>query len=90
MDLYSIGDFTIEDLQKKVSPLTEKRELLRKQIEELTKEPKQDLSALKETISSIPDILDSGNFDDIKQLINELITKIEVDGDNLTIFWDFY
>lgn len=90
MDLYAIGDFSIDELQKKVKPLTEKRENLKKQIEALTDEPRQNLSNLKETISSISDILDNGSFDDIKHLIDVLISKIEIDGDNLTIYWDFY
>lgn len=90
MDLYTIGDFSIEELQKKATPLTEKRDSLKKQIEELSDEPQKSLEELKETIKNISDIIDNGTFDDIKHLIDELIIKVEIDGDDITIFWDFY
>ena len=90
MDLYTIGDFSIEELQRKATPLTEKRESLKRQIEELTDEPKKSIDELKKTVRNIPDLIDNGTFDDIKQLIDELIMKVEIDGDDITIFWDFY
>jgi len=90
MDLYTIGDFSIEELQKKATPLNEKREALKKQINELADVPKKSIEELKKTIESIPNIIDNGNFDDIKQLVDDLIIKIEIDGDNIQIFWDFY
>lgn len=90
MDLYTIGDFSIEELQRKATPLTEKRESLKRQIEELADEPKKSIDELKNTIKNIPDLIDNGTFDDIKQLIDELIMKVEIDGDDITIFWDFY
>ena len=90
MDLYTIGDFSIEELQKKVTPLTEKRDSLKKQIAELTHEPKKSIEELKATIKNISDLIDNGSFDDIKQMIDDLIIKVEIDGDNIQIFWDFY
>lgn len=89
MDLYTIGDFSIEELQKKATPLNEKRDALKKQIAELTEEPKKPIEEMQKTILSIGDVIDHGNFDDIKQLIDDLIIKVEIDDEDITIFWDF-
>lgn len=90
MDLYTIGDFSIEELQNKVLPLTEKRNLLKSQIEEFLEEPKDNMEELKKAVSSISDILDNGDFFQIRQLIDILINRIEIDGEDITIHWDFY
>ena len=90
MDLYTIGDFSVEELQKKATPLNEKRDALKKQIAELTDEPKKPIEEMQKTILSIGDVIDHGNFDDIKQLIDDLIVKVEIDGEDIQIYWDFY
>lgn len=90
MDLYTIGDFSIEELQSKVLPLTEKRNLLKSQIEELIEKPKDNMEELKKAVSSISDVLDNGDFFKIRQLIDTLIDRIEIDGEDITIHWDFY
>ena len=40
-------------------------------------------------LSTWDDVLNSGDFDLIKSLINALIEKIELDGEDITIHWRF-
>lgn len=85
IDLYSLGTFTVEELQNKITPLQEQIDILYKQI----KKPATPQKKAHEMIQSFDDILDNGNFDDIKLLIDALIDRIEIDGEDVTIFWAF-
>ena len=85
LDLYGLGNYTLEELQKKVDALMIKREKLEKELnhDEMTSEQAKIL------IDSFDDVLDHGNFDEIKSLIDSLIERIEIDNEDVTIFWRF-
>ena len=77
--------FTVSEQQNKITPLQEQIDILYKQI----KKPATPQKKAHEMIQSFDDILDNGNFDDIKLLIDALIDRIEIDGEDVTIFWAF-
>lgn len=90
MDLYGIGKFTIEQVSEKVDPLNTQREALRKELAHLN------VSAGKlteeetiEIVKSFGDILDRGDFNEIRLVIESLISYIEVDNDDIFIHWKF-
>ena len=90
MKLYSLGDFTIEEVQSEVAPLNEQKTNIEKEIEKLSKGK----SALSEEeaikiISTFEDVMDEGNFDQIRLLINSLIDRIEINNDDIDIHWKF-
>lgn len=90
MDLYGFGKFTIDQVSNKVDPLNEEKQRLLYELDEL----EQDTDALSESeavelVSSFEDILERGNFEEIRLLIDSLISRIELDNDEVTIFWKF-
>lgn len=86
MDLYGIGTFSVEDIQSKVSLLQETKKKLENQLNESTTLPEKEAVRL---IQSFDDILEHGTFEEIKAVIDALIDRIELDDDDITIFWAF-
>lgn len=90
MDLYGLGQFTIDQVSQKVNPLNEKRSALEKELAKLNAESgavTEDQAI--ELIKSFEDILARGNFNEIRLVIEALIHYIELDGDNVYIHWKF-
>lgn len=91
VDLYSLNIIPIEMLNNKTIELNEKKANLEKELNFLRKEQKSKLSyekALKE-INSFKDVLERNDFEEIRLVIETLIDKITIDGDNITIYWAF-
>lgn len=91
MDLYSIGSVPIDILQDKLNDLNEKRLALNEQLlsakdqKAITKKTKK----IEKAIKKIPDILEHGSFDEIRNLIQILIDKVVLDGEDKEIHWRF-
>lgn len=86
MDLYASGLFGMEELESKIRPLNEQKKKLTAELERMQSEPEKKTHALIETFA---DAIDSGNDDQIRILVHALINKIEIDGEDVTIFWNF-
>ena len=90
MDLYGIGKFTIDQVSSKIDPLNEKRSALEKEIGKLnTERGAIDNEKVIEILSSFEDVLERGNFDEIRLVIESLIYYIEIDEDDIYIHWKF-
>ena len=50
---------------------------------------KEHIKKLKKSVSQIPMILDNGSEEEIRQIVVELIKRIEIDGDDVSIYWNF-
>lgn len=90
MDLYGVGTFTIDQVSEKVNPLNEQKNGIEKEIAAL-KGGGQELTA-KETYQIVKDfesILQRGDFDEIRLLIETLIYNIIIDNDIVQINWKF-
>ena len=85
IDLYSVGTFSADELTAKIETLNASREALEKQIQN-THRPAEDLKAV---IDSIGGVLDDGNPVAIRQIIDTLVDHIDIDGEDITIYWDF-
>ena len=90
MDLYGIGRFTIDQVSDKVDPLNEKRNALAHELEKLNAESgKLSEEEAIEIVNSFEDILDRGDFSEIRLTIESLIYYIELDNDDIIIHWKF-
>ena len=90
MDLYGIGKFTIDQVSAKVDPLNEERKKLAQELNEITSDP-DDMSEadVREIVNSFSDILDRGDFNEIRLTVESLINYIEINHDEITIHWKF-
>ena len=90
MDLYGIGKFTIDQVSDKIDPLNEKRTALNRELEKLNAESGRlsDEDAI-EIVESFGDILDRGDFNEIRLAIESLIYYVELDNDDAIIHWKF-
>ena len=91
MDLYVDGKVPLNILEEKVNSLNDQRALLEDELEQAEQNAKDQLTLqdVKRMSASFSDILDNGSFDEIRTVLSELIEKIEIDGENITIFWRF-
>ena len=90
MDLYGLGNFTIEQVSEKVEPLNETKNNLLKELENLN----ADLGELSvesaiEIIKSFDEVFKRGDFDEIRLVIERLIYYIEIDNEDVYIHWKF-
>jgi site-specific DNA recombinase len=90
MDLYGIGKFDIEQVSQKVDPLNESRNSLLKELEALNAESgRLSVEEAQKIVESFSDILDGGDFEEIRTVIEMLIYYIEIDNDIVRIHWKF-
>lgn len=90
LDLYSLGRFSVDQLDRKVVALQDLREKMQQEIENLqTPDTKMPRHEAMEIIRSFEDILKRNNFDEMKQVVDALIEKIMIDNDDITIYWNF-
>ena len=86
LDLYALGQIPVKMLQEKVTALNEKKERLETDLTELQKPSPQETLQM---VQSFADILDQGNFDEIRETLGALIERIVIDGDDIQIYWRF-
>lgn len=90
MDLYSLGEFDVVELQDKVNGINKKREKLQEELEELTKnENTMSESEVLKIVDSFDDVLKEGTMEEVRLLILSLIDRIEIDGKDIDIYWRF-
>jgi site-specific DNA recombinase len=90
MDLYGIGKFTVDQVAAKIDPLNEERTKLVRELHEITsQDDEMSEEEVREIVDSFGDILDRGDFNEIRLTIESLIDHIEVDNDIITIHWKF-
>ena len=90
MQLFSLDEITMDEVQAEVAPINEQIKKMEADILSL-KENEAKLSE-EETFqiaSNFEDILARGNFDEIRMTLDTLIDYIEMDGEDITIHWNF-
>ena len=90
LDLYGNGMFTIEQVSNKVGPLNEKKLALEEEILNLNSEitPLSEDEALN-IVKDFDSVLEYGDFDKIRLVIESLIRYIELDNEDVYIHWKF-
>lgn len=90
MDLYGEGIFSIEQVNSKVKPLNEQRSGLLKDLESLNAATgRLSVEEAIEITESFADMVDGGDFNEIRAAIESLIYYVEVDNEKIKIQWKF-
>ena len=90
MDLYGFGKFTVEELDEKTAPLMEQRNKLQSEIDKLKlNTEKMPTEKVRKIAESFADVLESGDLHETRSIIEQLIERIDIDGDEITIHWNF-
>ena len=91
MDLYTVGNMPVEILQERIHGLNDQKIKLEQALEKIKKETKQKITQAEamQIVEDFEDILARNDFEEIREVIGSLIDKIEVDNDNITIYWAF-
>lgn len=91
LDLYTIGNVPVDLLQSKINDLNDKKLNLENEIYEINEEKAARLSKDKtmQLIKDFDTVLERGDFDEIRSILDELIDKIEIRDEDITIFWRF-
>lgn len=78
------------ELDEKTTPLQDQRSKLKKELESLTNESKKmpDEQIIK-LATSFEDAIEHGTLEERRSIIEALINKIMIDGDDITIHWNF-
>lgn len=91
MDLYGIGQMPLDLLQKKVKDIDEQKLKLEEELHEIEREKEERLTheQVKQIVKQFPDVLERGDFEEIRSIIGDIIEKIELKDDDITIYWRF-
>ena len=81
IDLYGVGDITIDEVQERILPLTEQRKRLEAELVTPV-----DVPAI---LSDFAAVCDAADTDQLRSIIQALIERIEIDGDDVIIRWRF-
>ena len=87
LDLY-LTDLPVDVLQKRVQEFTRQKEALEAEAQRIKDESEKRIS--KDRLKGFGEVLDKGDFTQIRTVLTSLIDKIVVDGENITIHWNFY
>lgn len=83
LDLYGLDQLPMDQLQQKISDLSARKSNLEKQLKVPVKKMK------RSEVIDLAKALSSGSFEEIREVLFELIDKIYLDGDDVEIYWNF-
>lgn len=88
VDLYAVAGIDLADLKRRIAMLQDQRERL--QAEQVSEADRAAAcaSAIR-AAHSFSDLLERGSFSEIRLAVETLIRRVEIDGDDVTIFWSF-
>lgn len=90
MDLYGLGNYDIDQLDKKTAPLQEQRSKLKKELETLQENSKRITEPeVRKLVENFEDVLEKADLQQTRCIIEQLIDRIIIDGDDITIHWNF-
>ena len=91
MDLYQIGSIPIESIRSKVEEADQKKKKLEIQLSKAMDDQKNRLSVQEglKYAANFDNLLQEGDFKEIRRVLTELIEYIAIDGDDIDIHWNF-
>lgn len=90
MDLYGLGKYSMEELDEKTTPLQEQRTKLKRELERLKKNTTLITEEeVLQLVQSFEEVLEYGTLQERRSIIEALIDRIIIDGDDITIHWNF-
>lgn len=88
-DLYSLGSMDMEEIAAKINPLAEERNALREEVKALRKVADANVEETYRMARDFGDVLEAGDMEGIRMAVEELVEKVEVDGELVRIHWTF-
>lgn len=90
IDLYAVGDIDKKAVTQRLVALNQRETDLRAQLQAKTdKAPKISPQRATQVLDGFACLVDHGNHDEIMAIIDELIDHVEIDGDDVFIYWNF-
>lgn len=92
MDLYQLGNISLDKITKRVNELTEEKENLENELHdlEMTKENKtESTEEITKALSNAKEVLESDDMQAKRMLIQALIERVTVYSDHIDIHWNF-
>lgn len=90
LELYGLDTFSPEELQDMIEPLTEQAEKLQEELDRMDKnQPVISDRHAQAIVNGFSDILKRGRYEEIRAVIEALIQKIVIEGDDIEIYWRF-
>ena len=89
MDLYGIGKYSVKQLDEKIIPLDQQRTRLQAELKSIAESEKMTESETKRVLNTFSDIMDTNDFESLKRIVNLLIKRIEIDNEDIYIYWNF-
>lgn len=90
MELYSLGSMPIDDINKKVTALNERRTALQKELDSLDV-PEAEDGMTNEQIQNLASVINNKDLtlEDKRNIVQSLIYYIEIEEENVYIHWKF-
>lgn len=89
MDLYALDRLSLQEVDDKIAPLTDKRDKLEATYNRITANLAVTTEKVRELATSFGEIIDRGSLDEIRLALEALIRKIVIYGDDIEIHWNF-
>lgn len=91
MDLYQLDSISLADITSRIEPLHKERQMLENELNELTvkKTPCLTTSEAKSIIKTAKVIFEEGTYDEKRNLIDTLISKVVILSNGIDIYWKF-
>lgn len=88
MDLYALGTISLEQIKEKTEPLSEQVERLESTLENLQHTEERE-NLIENQIRTASEVIKEGTFEQKRLIIDSLIEYIELDGEDISIHWNF-
>lgn len=89
IDLFSVGKIDITMVESKTAELQIEKMSLTEQLKILKYTSNQSVSEIHELATDFVNIIEDGDDDEIRSILNQLIDKIVIDNEDLKIHWKF-
>lgn len=90
MDLYGLGHIPIDQVSDKITPLNKQKAALEAELESIiNEEPVMSQEEVVDIAGSLEEVLNGGDLNEVRLLIESLIEYIELDNDDVYIHWKF-
>lgn len=89
VDLFSIGKMDMSLIESKTATIQDEKESLINRLNQLKQTDKPTVLETNELARSVVKIIETGDDNEIRTALNELISEIIIDDENITIHWKF-
>ena len=89
LDLYSVGKYDIDTLDSKTTALSDQKLKLQEELNRIQADTKITKDEAVTLVTSFDDVLKHGSKEDVRTILEQLIDRIVIDNEDITIHWNF-